>query len=131
MLLVSACDSLVLTISRRFFLFTHAIAEGTKAVCLEINCPGGQVVQSFMIYDQIRRLAEERNIPVYAFVEDVGASGGYLMSIAADQIYADQNSLVGSIGVVSIAHQQFHFASTLCSQNVADVLRRLGTNCIY
>lgn len=71
------------------------------AVALEINSPGGSPVQSSLIGARIRRLAEERNIPVIAFVEDVAASGGYWLAVAADEIYADLNSVVGSIGVIS------------------------------
>ncbi|SFL59763.1 S49 family peptidase [Shimia aestuarii] len=71
------------------------------AVALEINSPGGSPVQSSMIGNRIRRLAEEKDIPVFAFVEDVAASGGYWLAAAADEIYADDNSIVGSIGVIS------------------------------
>ncbi|MBS1302079.1 S49 family peptidase [Loktanella sp. SALINAS62] len=72
-----------------------------KAVALQINCPGGSPVQSSLIAARIRRLSQEKNIPVYAFVEDVAASGGYWLACAADEIYADQGSIVGSIGVIS------------------------------
>lgn len=71
------------------------------AVALQINCPGGSPVQSSLIAARIRRLAEEKDVPVYAFVEDVAASGGYWLACAADEIYADQGSIVGSIGVIS------------------------------
>jgi serine protease SohB len=71
------------------------------AVALEINSPGGSPVQSSMIGARIRRLSEETEVPVYAFVEDVAASGGYWIASAADEIYADQSSILGSIGVVS------------------------------
>lgn len=71
------------------------------AVALELNSPGGSPVQSALIGARIRRLAEEKNIPVYAFVEDVAASGGYWLAAAADEIYADHSSVVGSIGVIS------------------------------
>lgn len=71
------------------------------AVALEINSPGGSPVQSSLIGARIRRLAEEKNIPVIAFVEDVAASGGYWLAAAADEIYADPSSVVGSIGVIS------------------------------
>ncbi|KQI67923.1 multidrug transporter [Loktanella sp. 3ANDIMAR09] len=72
-----------------------------KAVALQINCPGGSPVQSSLIAARIRRLSQEKNVPVYAFVEDVAASGGYWLACAADEIYADQGSIVGSIGVIS------------------------------
>lgn len=71
------------------------------AVALEINSPGGSPVQSSMIGARIRRLADEKEVPVIAFVEDVAASGGYWLAAAADEIYADPSSVVGSIGVIS------------------------------
>lgn len=71
------------------------------AVALEINSPGGSPVQSSLIGARIRRLAEEKDVPVIAFVEDVAASGGYWLAVAADEIYADPSSVVGSIGVIS------------------------------
>ncbi|PIE08278.1 MAG: S49 family peptidase [Rhodobacterales bacterium] len=70
------------------------------AVALCINSPGGSPVQSSLIASRIRRLAEQHEIPVYAFVEDVAASGGYWLACAADRIHADKTSLVGSIGVI-------------------------------
>jgi signal peptide peptidase SppA len=71
------------------------------AVALEVNSPGGSPVQSSLIGARIRRLAEDKKIPVIAFVEDVAASGGYWLAAAADEIYADPSSVVGSIGVIS------------------------------
>ena len=71
------------------------------AVALSINSPGGSPVQSSLISARIRRLAEDKKIPVIAFVEDVAASGGYWLATAADEIWVDQSSIVGSIGVVS------------------------------
>ena len=75
--------------------------SGAKAVALAVNSPGGSPVQSRLIHDRIRRLADEKNLKVYAFAEDVAASGGYLLSLAADEIYADESSIIGSIGVIS------------------------------
>ena len=75
--------------------------KGVKAVALLVNSPGGSPVQSSLIYKRIRSLAEEKGVPVYAFAEDVAASGGYMIACAADEIYADESSVVGSIGVVS------------------------------
>jgi len=76
--------------------------EQTKAVILRINSPGGSPVQSGYIYDEIRRLrAEHEQIKVYAVITDLGASGAYYIASAADQIYADKASLVGSIGVTA------------------------------
>lgn len=71
------------------------------AVALLINSPGGSPVQSSLIGRRIRDLAEEKKVPVLAFCEDVAASGGYWLACAADEIYADDSSIVGSIGVVS------------------------------
>lgn len=72
-----------------------------SAVALSINSPGGSPVQSSLIATRIRRLADEKQIPVFAFVEDVAASGGYWLATAADEIWVDQSSIVGSIGVIS------------------------------
>ncbi|ABK44074.1 signal peptide peptidase SppA, 36K type [Magnetococcus marinus MC-1] len=75
--------------------------ENTKAVVLRINSPGGSPVQAGMIYDEIVRLrAEHKEIKVYAALEDLCASGGYYVAAAADEIYADKATLVGSIGVI-------------------------------
>lgn len=71
------------------------------AVAVAINSPGGSPVQSSLIAGRIRQLADEKNIPVFAFVEDVAASGGYWLATAADEIFVDGASIVGSIGVVS------------------------------
>lgn len=71
------------------------------AVALAINSPGGSPAQSSLIAARIRRLAEEKNLPVTAFVEDAAASGGYWLACAADDIVVDENSIVGSIGVIS------------------------------
>ncbi|HET7410377.1 MAG TPA: S49 family peptidase [Paracoccaceae bacterium] len=84
-------------------------ARDVKAVALAINCPGGSAVQSSMIADRIRRLSAERQVPVVAFCADVAASGGYWLACAADEIYADAGSIVGSIGVIA-ASFGFHDA---------------------
>jgi len=91
--------------------FAH---RGIEAVALVINSPGGSAVQSARIADRVRALADEHDVPVYAFVDDVAASGGYWIAAAADEIHADAASIVGSIGVVSAG---FGFP---------DLLRRLG-----
>jgi serine protease SohB len=72
-----------------------------KAVALLINSPGGSPVQSALIGSRIRRLSEDKGVPVHAFVEDVAASGGYWLACAADDIWADYGSILGSIGVIS------------------------------
>jgi len=71
-----------------------------KAVALVVNSPGGSPVQSHLIYARIRQLSDEKGIPVLAFVEDVGASGGYMIACAADEILCNVSSILGSIGVV-------------------------------
>lgn len=70
------------------------------AVALVINSPGGSPVQSSLIAARIRRLSQAKSVPVHAFIEDLAASGGYWLACAADQIWVDQSSLVGSIGVI-------------------------------
>jgi signal peptide peptidase SppA len=71
-----------------------------KAVALLINSPGGSPVQSRQIYVRIRQLAAEKKLPVLVFVEDVAASGGYMIACAGDEIFCDPSSILGSIGVV-------------------------------
>jgi signal peptide peptidase SppA len=75
--------------------------KNLQAVALAINSPGGSAVQSALIARRIRALAAEKKMPVLAFVEDVAASGGYWLATAADEIYADECSVVGSIGVIA------------------------------
>ena len=72
-----------------------------KHVAISINSPGGSPVQSHLIYSYIRQLAEKKKIKVIIFAEDVAASGGYLISCAGDEIYANSSSIIGSIGVIS------------------------------
>ncbi|MFS4581986.1 S49 family peptidase [Phaeobacter sp. C3_T13_0] len=72
-----------------------------SAVAFEINSPGGSPVQSALIGARIRRLSDELKIPTIAFVEDVAASGGYWLAASADEIWADESSIIGSIGVIS------------------------------
>ncbi len=74
--------------------------KNIRAVALSINSPGGAAAQSHLIHRRIRALADEKKVPVIAFVEDVAASGGYMIACAADEIVADASSIVGSIGVV-------------------------------
>ncbi len=75
--------------------------KGAKAVCLLVNSPGGSPVQSRQIFERVRALADEKELPVYVFAEDVAASGGYMLAVAGDEIFADPSSIIGSIGVVS------------------------------
>ncbi|MCV2883001.1 S49 family peptidase [Actibacterium sp. XHP0104] len=83
-------------------MIERAFSRGKPdAVALVINSPGGSPVQSSLIAARIRRLADEKEIPVHAFVEDVAASGGYWLACAADEIWVDASSIIGSIGVIS------------------------------
>jgi len=93
--------SLAAPIERAFAL------KPLAAVALAINSPGGAPTQSALIATRIRSLAEEKGVPVIAFVEDLAASGGYWLAAAADEIYASETSIVGSIGVIS-ASFDFH-----------------------
>ncbi|WP_134679486.1 S49 family peptidase [Paracoccus ravus] len=85
------------------------------AVALVINSPGGSPVQSSLIGARIRRLAEEQKVPVHAFVEDVAASGGYWLASSADFIWADDSSVLGSIGVISAG---FGFAELIARHGI-------------
>ena len=94
----------------------RAFARGKPAaVALVLNSPGGSAVQSSLIAARIRRLADEKSIPVLAFVEDVAASGGYWLACAADEIFVDDSSIVGSIGVISAS---FGFHELLQRQGI-------------
>ncbi len=101
-------ESIKGTIDRAFAL------PKLSAIALSVNSPGGSPVQSELIYNYIRQLAREKNIQVYSFIEDVGASGGYWLACTGDEIYASSNSIVGSIGVISAG---FGFV---------DAIRKLG-----
>jgi serine protease SohB len=96
--------------------------RNARAVALLVNSPGGSPSQSHLIYRRIRDLAAEKKIPVIAFVVDIGASGGYMLSCAADEIICDQFSIVGSIGVVG---GSFGFAKLM---DKVGVERRLYTS---
>lgn len=71
------------------------------AVAIVVNSPGGSPVQSALLYRRIRQLADEKSVPVIAFAEDVAASGGYWLALAGDEIFSEETSLLGSIGVIS------------------------------
>jgi signal peptide peptidase SppA len=75
--------------------------RGLVAVALVVNSPGGSPVQSALICRRIRQLAEEKRVPVIAFAEDVAASGGYWLALAGDEIFGEETSILGSIGVIS------------------------------
>ena len=92
------------------------------AVALVINSPGGSPVQSSLIAARIRRLAAEKSVKVYAFTEDVAASGGYWLACAADEIWVDPSSVVGSIGVI---YSSFGFHDLIAKHGVE---RRVHTS---
>ncbi len=96
-------------------LIDRAFKAKPAAVALLINSPGGSAVQSSLIAARIRRLADEKQVPVHAFVEDVAASGGYWLACAADDIWVDGSSIVGSIGVIFAS---FGFPELLARQGV-------------
>jgi signal peptide peptidase SppA len=90
-----------LTLSGVAKMLERAFAtKNARAVALVINSPGGSPVQSRQIYLRIRQLAAEKKLPVLVFVEDVAASGGYMIACAGDEIFCDPSSILGSIGVV-------------------------------
>ena len=94
-----------------------------KAVALIINSPGGSPAQSQLIGDMIRRLADEKEVPVYAFIEDVAASGGYWLACAADEIYGVSSSIAGSIGVISAS---FGFQDFIAKHGVERRIQTAG-----
>jgi serine protease SohB len=96
-------------------LVDRAFKGKPAAVALLVNSPGGSAVQSSLIAARIRRLADEKKVPVHAFVEDVAASGGYWLACAADDIWVDESSIVGSIGVIFAS---FGFPELMARQGV-------------
>jgi signal peptide peptidase SppA len=103
-------EGIILPRSRRggVSLASHAAAiekafrvSRLAAVAIVINSPGGSPVQSALLYRRIRQLANEKSVPVVAFAEDVAASGGYWLALAGDEIFSEETSLLGSIGVIS------------------------------
>ncbi|HET9404449.1 MAG TPA: S49 family peptidase [Burkholderiales bacterium] len=98
----------------------------TQGVILRINSPGGSPVQAGYINDEIRRLrAKHPNVPIYAVIEDICASGGYYIAVAADRIYVDKASIVGSIGVLM---DGFGFTGTMEKLGVERRLFAAGDN---
>jgi serine protease SohB len=96
-------------------LIEKAFKTKPAAVALSVNSPGGSAVQSSLIAARIRRLADEKKLPVHAFVEDVAASGGYWLACAADDIWVDQSSIIGSIGVIFAS---FGFPELMARQGI-------------
>lgn len=95
------------------------------AVAIALNSPGGSPVQSSLIAARIRRLADETAIPVHVFVEDVAASGGYWLATAGDTIWADESSVLGSIGVISAG---FGFAELIQRHGIERRVHTAGTS---
>jgi len=99
--------------------------KNLKAVCLRINSPGGSPVQSELIAKRIQILSAKKGVPVYAFVEDVAASGGYFLACGAQEIYVSESSIVGSIGVIS---QSFGFQEIIKRWGLENRLQTAGEN---
>jgi serine protease SohB len=111
-------ESLAPSLERAFRL------PGLEAIALSINSPGGSPAQSALIQRRIRDLAKEREVPVMAFVEDVAASGGYWLACAADEIFINDNSILGSIGVISAG---FGFTDALEKLGIERRLHAMGS----
>ena len=99
--------------------------SSVEAVALVINSPGGSPVQSQLIADRVRQLAEKKQVPVMAFCEDAAASGGYWLACAADEIYVSPASIIGSIGVVSAG---FGFPEALAKLGIERRVYTAGTS---
>ena len=100
--------------------------ENTKGIILRVNSPGGSPVQSGNIYDEMVRLRNKHpNIPLYAVIEDIGASGGYYIAAGAEKIYADKASMVGSIGV---RMDMFGFVDAISKLGIERRLLTAGKN---
>ena len=96
-----------------------------KAVALLVNSPGGSPVQSSLIAGRIRAMAKEKDIKVLTFCEDLAASGGYWLACAGDEIWADENSIIGSIGVI---HAGFGFTGLIERFGIERRLHTAGKN---
>jgi len=96
-----------------------------EAVLLSINSPGGSPAQSELIADYIQLLANEKKVKVYSFVQDVAASGGYWLACAGEKIYITENSVVGSIGVISAS---FGFQDAIKYLNIEPRIHTAGKN---
>jgi signal peptide peptidase SppA len=114
-----------LSLASTVSVIEKAFAFDAPAVAISINSPGGSPVQSRLIYKRIRDLASEKNRQVLIFVEDVAASGGYMIAVAGDEIFADPSSIVGSIGVVSAS---FGFPELLKKIGVERRVHTAGKN---
>ena len=98
---------------------------GMAALALSINSPGGSPVQSTLIFNRIRQLAKKHEVKVLVFCEDVAASGGYLLAVSGDEIFADRSSVVGSIGVITAG---FGFTGAIRKLGVERRVHTAGSN---
>jgi serine protease SohB len=98
---------------------------GLSAVAISVNSPGGSPVQSTLMFNRIRQLSDKTGVKVIVFCEDVAASGGYLLAVAGDEIFADRSSIVGSIGVISAG---FGFSEAIAKIGVERRVYTAGTN---
>ncbi len=96
-----------------------------RAVALAVSSPGGSPVQAALIFRRIRQLARKKDVPVLVFIEEVAASGGYWLACAGDEIYADENSIVGSIGVISAS---FGFVEAMKRMGIERRVHTAGEN---
>ena len=96
-----------------------------RAVALQVSSPGGSPVQAALIFRRIRQLARKKDVPVLVFIEEVAASGGYWLACAGDEIYADENSIVGSIGVISAS---FGFTEAMKKLGIERRVHTAGEN---
>lgn len=100
--------------------------SGTKGIILKINSPGGSPVQAAYVYDEIRKIKKSHpDLPIHAVVSDVCASGGYYIAAAADNIYVNQSSIIGSIGVIM---NGFGFVDTMAKLGIERRLMTAGTH---
>lgn len=102
-----------------------AFARKPVAVALEISSPGGSPAQSALIGARIRRLSDEKKVPVFAFCEDVAASGGYWLACAADEVFVDASTMLGSIGVI---HSGFGLQGLISEHGIERRVHTAGTS---
>ncbi|MBN9542926.1 MAG: S49 family peptidase [Alphaproteobacteria bacterium] len=114
-----------ITIDQYNSILEKAFTSKPKAVVIQINSPGGAPVQSDLIYRKIRKLSKKYSIPTYSYLEDVAASGGYYIAASCDEIIASDNSIVGSIGVISAG---FGFTKALDKLGIERRVYTVGKN---
>ena len=112
-------------LTKLFFIKKAFSIKKAPAVAISINSPGGSPVQSHLIHDQIRSLAKKNKKKVLIFAEDVAASGGYLIACSGDEIYANQSSIIGSIGVI---YSSFGFTDLISKIGIQRRVYTAGKN---